>query len=363
MLYEFVTLHRDEIIRRCRAKVVARSVPAATPAEIEHGVPLFLGQLVTALHRGESGSSEIDRSAVAHGHDLLMQGLSVSQVVHDYGDVCQSITELAVETDAPITTDEFRMLNGCLDAAIAGAVTEYGREREQNQPTGGPAAISENARLGFLAHELRDLIHTAMIAFSVVKAGQVGADGSTSRIIDRSLQRARDLITRSLAEVRLSEGIEHLEHIPLPAFIDDLLDGARLAGDIRGIKVTLAGGGDDMAVKADRQILMTAMMNLLQNALKFSRPGATVTLRVSATADRVLIEVQDECGGLPAGNTEDLFRPFEQRNANRTGLGLGLAFTRTSLEAIGGTVSVRDMPLIGCVFCVDLPRVSVGALA
>ena len=56
----------------------------------------------------------------------------MSQVVHDYGDVCQAITELAVEMDAPISTDDFRMLNRCLDDAIAGAVTEYGRERNQS---------------------------------------------------------------------------------------------------------------------------------------------------------------------------------------------------------------------------------------
>ena len=53
----------------------------------------------------------------------------MSQVVHDYGDVFQAITELAVETRAPISTEDFRALNRCLDDAIAGAVTEYGRER------------------------------------------------------------------------------------------------------------------------------------------------------------------------------------------------------------------------------------------
>ena len=60
-----------------------------------------------------------------HGHDLLLQGFTISQVVHDYGDVCQSVTDLAVETDAPISSDDFRTLNRCLDDAIAGAVTEY----------------------------------------------------------------------------------------------------------------------------------------------------------------------------------------------------------------------------------------------
>src|ERR1700694_3843278 len=122
MLYEFITLNREEIIRRCRAKVAARPIPAPTEAEIDHGVPLFLDQLVGVLRLGLSSSPEMVSSAVLHGSDLLRQGFTVSQVVHDYGDVCQSITELAVETSAPISVDDFRMLNACLDNAIAGAV-------------------------------------------------------------------------------------------------------------------------------------------------------------------------------------------------------------------------------------------------
>src|SRR6185503_15030476 len=97
MLEQFIELNRDDIIRRCRAKVATRSVPPPTAAEINHGVPLFLDQLVKALRQGVMSNGEIGRSATLHGHDLLRQGFTVSQVVHDYGDVCQAITELAVE--------------------------------------------------------------------------------------------------------------------------------------------------------------------------------------------------------------------------------------------------------------------------
>ena len=107
MLHEFIAVHRDEIIRRCRAKVAARSMPPPTPAEIDHGVPVFLDQLQSALRFGLSMKSEIGVTALRHGHDLLLQGFTVSQVVHDYGDGCQAITELAVELDAPISTDDF----------------------------------------------------------------------------------------------------------------------------------------------------------------------------------------------------------------------------------------------------------------
>jgi hypothetical protein len=88
MLYEFIAVNREEIIRRCRAKVATRSVPPPTHAEIDHGVPVFLDQLTAALRLGQTTSPEISRSAVQHGHDLLLQGFTVSQVVHDYGDIC-----------------------------------------------------------------------------------------------------------------------------------------------------------------------------------------------------------------------------------------------------------------------------------
>ena len=54
-------------------------------------------------------------------------GFNISQVVHDYGDICQAITEVAVEQNVPITTEEFHTLNRCLDTAIAEAVTEHAR--------------------------------------------------------------------------------------------------------------------------------------------------------------------------------------------------------------------------------------------
>jgi hypothetical protein len=81
-----------------------------------------------------------------------------------------------------------------------------------------------------------------------------------------------------------------------------------------------------------------------------------VSLGASATGERVLIEIADECGGLPPGKTAELFQPFEQRGSDRSGLGLGLTITRKSISACGGEVRVRDIPGTGCVFTIDLPR-------
>jgi hypothetical protein len=362
MLYEFIAVNREEIIRRCRAKVATRSVPPPTERVIDHGVPVFLDQVEEALRLGLPSTSEIGSSAVQHGHDLLLQGFTVSQVVHGYGDVCQSITELAVETDAPISTDEFRMLNRCLDEAIAGAVTQYGRERNQSTLEGETARGTE--RLGFLAHELRNLTNTAMFAFEVLKTGDVGVAGSTGTVLHRSLMGIRALVGRSLAEVRLTQGVQNREKILVSDFIEELASAATLEGHTRGIRLTLMSVVDGgVQIEADRQVLAAVVGNLLQNAFKFTRPRSTVTLRVGASAERVLIEIQDECGGLAGGNVNELFRPFEQRGTDRTGLGLGLAFSRWGVEANNGRIYARNLPNRGCVFTVDLPRFPVPVVA
>jgi hypothetical protein len=358
VLHEFVTENREELIRRCRAKVEMRSVPPPTPAELEYGVPCFLDQLVDALQHHLSPNSEIGRSAARHGRDLKLQGFTVSQVVHDYGDVCQSITDLALQLNAPIDVEDFRTLNRCLDDAIASAVTEYGRS---NQSAVDTEFGRDNQRLGFLAHEMRNLVGTATVAFEVLRTGNVGVGGSTGNVLKRSLVALGDLITRSLTEVRLQHDIRDRTQFGIAEFIAELAPAAALDASARALSFHVEAGNAGVNVDADRSILAATVVNLLQNAFKFTRPGTTVTLRSSATPDRVLIEVEDECGGLPAGDANELFRPFEQRGADRTGLGLGLAFCRWAVEANLGLIYARSLAGRGCIFTVDMPRCSVGA--
>jgi signal transduction histidine kinase len=357
MLHELIARNRQEIIKRCRAKVAMRSIPTPSDAEIDHGVPVFLDQLVGALRLGLISSTEIGRSAVQHGHDLLLQGFTVSQVVHDYDDVCQAVTELAVEMNAPISTEDFRTLNRCLDDAIAGAVMEYGRARDQSALDREVARGNE--RLGYFAHELRNMVNTALMAFEVLRTGNVGVAGSTGSVLHRSLIGLRALISRSLAEVRLTEGVQHPEPFLVASFIEELTSAAALDAHGRGIRLIVPPVDGDVAIEADRQVLAAVVGNVLQNACKFTRPDTTVTLRVSANPDRVLIEVEDECGGLPPGNLNDLFRPFDQRNADRTGIGLGLAFSKWGVESNHGRIHARDLPERGCIFTIDLPRLAV----
>jgi hypothetical protein len=359
MLHEFIDTNRDEIIGRCRAKVATRSVPPVTVAEIDHGVPVFLGQLSEALRLGLKGDPEIGRVAVKHGQDLLRQGFTVSQVVHDYGDVCQTITEMAVEMRAPITTEDFRTLNGCLDDAIAGAVTEYGRVRDQSTLDGEAARGS--ARLGFLAHELRNLANTAVVAFEVLRTGNVGVKGSTGNVLHRSLTGISELIDRSLDEVRLSQRLRNLSSFQVAELIRDITPAAQLEAGTAGVTLIVLPVQTGVTIEADKRLLASVIDNVLQNAIKFTRRRTTVVLRVSVNPERVFIEVEDECGGLRVVDPNELFLPFEQRNSDRSGIGLGLAYCRWAIEANRGRIHARSLPGRGCVFTIDLPRLLVAA--
>jgi signal transduction histidine kinase len=357
VLHEFLTLYREQIIAKTRAKVALRSAPRPTAAELEHGVPLFLDQLVDTLRREQDTaarptSTAMTEGAIRHGAELRAAGFTVAQVVHDYGDVCQAVTELAMELKSPISADEFKTLNRCLDEAIAQAVTEFARQRD--------LSVSEQGteRLGFLAHELRNLLSNAMLAFEVLKGGTVGVKGSTGAVLGRNLVALRDLIDRSLSEVRLEAGLQRRQHVPLPDLMEEVELAAAIEANARGLQLTVTPVEPGVVIDVDRQLIAAALANLLQNAVKFGPPHGHLVLRTDTTTDpgRVRIEVEDECGGLPPGRAEDLFRPFEQRGADRTGMGLGLAIARESVAANGGQIRARNRPGKGCVFTIDLPR-------
>ena len=238
MLHEFLTLHREEIIARTRSKVATRTAPQPTEAELEHGVPLFLEQLADTLRCEQETparptSAAMAQSALRHGGELRQAGFTVGQVVHGYGDVCQAVTELAIELEIPIAADEFKTLNRCLDEAIAQAVTEYARQRELSLST------RETERLGFFAHELRNLLSNAMLAFEVLKSGTVGIGGSTGAVLGRNLVALRDLIDRSLAEVRLEVGLQRRENVLLTDLMEEVELAAAIEAKGRNLQLTV----------------------------------------------------------------------------------------------------------------------------
>lgn len=373
-MYSFILNNRAELIARCKTKVSLRPQRTASDEQLAQGVPLFLDQLARTLDAEKEGEeneslkisgassgdtfalSEIGVSAAAYGKVLRELGFTVDQVVHAYGDVCQSITDLAFERDAPFSVDEFRTLNRCLDNAIADAVVGFAMQRDTAIAL--QSSADENERLGFMVHELRNYLQTATMAFTALESGKLAVSGSTSGLIKRCLASMSALLTQSIASVRLSA-----IHLANEKFaVADLLEDAKLTAShyagTKGCTLSVPVVDPQLFVQGNRALLTAALVNLLQNAFKFTQPVTEITLSAYAREDRILIDVKDHCGGLPFGAAESLFRPFKQVGADRSGLGIGLSIARRSVQADGGSVSVKDMPGIGCVFTVDLPRSS-----
>lgn len=357
MLHEFIELNSDELVARTRGKVASRPFESRELREIEYGVPLFLSQLVETLRREKTGSpfppNEIGSAAAKHGRELLGMGFNVAQVVHDYGDICQAITELAIERKAPISAEDFHTLNRCLDTAIAEAVTEHARL--QQEASGREGVL----RLGRLAHELRNQIHTALLSLEALRSGAVGISGSTGAVLARSVVGLRDLIDSALAEVRLESGIHRRVPVSLRGFVGEVAMTAQLHADSREIELVVDSVDPALVITVDPQLLASAVMNLLHNAFKYTHLPGRVVLRTRSEAGHILIDVEDGCGGLPA--TDDVFRPFgDRRGRDRSGLGLGLSISRKAVAANGGEIRALNLPGKGCIFTIDLP--AVGAL-
>jgi signal transduction histidine kinase len=372
-MHGFLSNNRNELIARCIDKVAQRPFRAATKQQLANGVPMFLDQLIRTLAAeeddepelsieisGASGGdslslSEIGVSAAAHGKQLLELGYTVDQVVHDYGDLCQAITDLAFERDAPFSVDAFRTLNRCLDNAIADAVTEFSAQRDSQMAM--TQIAGEKQRLGFLVHELRNSLGTATMAVRALELANMPIPGATGAILKRSLSTLGLLISRATAEVR-GEGSDQRQRFDVATFIADVEHAARLDIGFKNCMLEVRTTDPLLMVLANRDLLHAALANLLQNAFKFTHAHSTVVLSAYAANDQIHIDVEDQCGGLPPGGIAKMFVPFKPNDNPKAGLGLGLSISRQSIEADHGTLTVRDVPGSGCVFTIALPAES-----
>ncbi|ATD63918.1 histidine kinase [Janthinobacterium svalbardensis] len=372
-MHDFLANNRSELIERCVDKVAQRPKRNATEEQLRNGIPMFLEQLTRTLEAeqedgaaagkvisGASGGdgtalSEMGVAAAAHGTALLELGYTVDQVVHDYGDLCQAITDLAVERDAPFTVDEFRTLNRCLDNAIADAVTEFSFQRDVAVAL--QQSVDVNERLGFLVHELRNSLNVATMAVRALEAGGLSIGGATGSVLKRSHAAMVRLIENSLDEVRSNGRESELTTVfSLAEFISEATESAQFDATRRGCKFMAVSVESSLGIVGNRDLLLAALANLLHNAFKFTAPHSQVTLRAHAHGELILIDVSDHCGGLPEGNAERMFTPFTQRSDDKTGLGLGLTIARQSVMNSGGSLTVENLPTVGCVFTISLPR-------
>lgn len=350
-LFAFFEECRDAIISAAveKARALVPGDEAAT--ELERQIERLVDELIPALRRaaGLHATSPLpDASEAAEQVGVLLKdvGQSPATIARCIGAVSDGMGQVASERGLAFDAREYRAFNQCIDAALAGALETYvSKDRDEQKR-------ESVERIGLLAHELRNAIAAGQLAFSLLKRGDVGVNSRTGAILERSLERTDALIRRTLVAAQLGAGAPLAwETVFAGALVKDVVSAAELE---RGVRVEM-DVDPTLELDADPRVLTSAISNLVQNGIKYTRAGGTVIVRAFAN-ERVVIEVEDECGGLPPGESAQLFEAFRRRTAERSGFGLGLVVVDQAAKAHGGTVSVRDIPGKGCVFAMHLPR-------
>lgn len=354
MLQKFLEKNRKEILSLSEEKILAFAGQRSSSEELRKALPLFYDHLISYLKSSCDAppTEDIKKDAVGHGKELLRLHYTLSQVVQSYGAMCQAITGLAQKIDADISSQDFNQLNLCLDVAIAAAVSEFQYRNVQ------ASEKREVEHLGFLVHELRNSLSSATIAADMIAQGLVGSNGSTGNILQMNLRRMRDLIDRSLSEVRMRADSEvNIEIFQLSALVDQVLYTAQSeAREKKQILTNEIKSGIELST--DRQLLLSTIANLTQNALKYTKVGGRILWRANFDRDakNIIFEIEDECCGLAPEVEKNLFSPFKSGGVDQTGLGLGLTIVQRAVLLLKGTISVRNLPGKGCIFILSIPK-------
>jgi hypothetical protein len=318
-------------------------------------------EMEDALRRND-GLPPKDETEVVPARDVGRErergGFPLASLVYAYSALSVAVGEVGAAQGLSFGADEYGVFNQTIDRHVADAVDGFAQEERTK------FVREHDERLAFVAHELRNALSSASTAFTLMSQGSVGINGATGDILRRSHRRMERLIEQVLVSARAGAAKIALVPLSLAPLVSELVSGA-----VRERGIELAVDVDDsLKVIAEEDLLTSALSNLLQNAVKYSRDGATVTVRArpistDGAGDSVVVEVEDECGGLPDGVEQELFQPFTRHRRDRRGVGLGLAITRDVVQVLRGQITVQNLPGTGCIFAVTLARAPVAVEA
>jgi two-component system, OmpR family, phosphate regulon sensor histidine kinase PhoR len=229
------------------------------------------------------------------------------------------------------------------------------------------------------SHELRTPISAIKVAFETLREVHEEDPTITRRcigIIDGHIHRLEEML-RDLLDLSRVESASLKPH-QAPLRVSDLLVMSRsvwepVARD-KGVKLVLPEAGTTLEFTSDRRLLELVLKNLLENAIKFTPAGGTVTLTIEARPiaararndsgrvdSEVVLTVTDTGIGIPAEHLERVFERFYQVDAARTGsstrgTGLGLAIVKHAINALAGSVKITSAVGKGTTVCCTLPQ-------
>ncbi|MEO8703854.1 MAG: sensor histidine kinase [Kofleriaceae bacterium] len=349
-LHALLAERRAEVMQRWLDAVRGTLHPESMPhVELVDHLPLFIDQVIAALHH-DHAPDELE-VAEEHGGQRLALGFSLDAVVREYGAMRTAIVDVAKAAGIEFSTRDYQVVFDCVITGIAGAVSEYSRQRDaemQRQAT---------EHFSFVAHELRNPLSSATLALDNLEArNAVDPKDRAMMALSRGLHVMRDLIDHTLRLARVGSGVDlKPEPVQLRALLEESEAAVALDAAAKGIRVEVEIEGDHELV-VDVRLVRSALSNLVRNAVKFTHADGRVTIRGKVTSGRAIIEIEDGCGGLPPEDLEKVFSPFVQLGPSASsGFGLGLAIARQAVDAHTGTLRVQNLPDHGCIFVLELP--------
>src|SRR6266436_6599308 len=244
-------------------------------------------------------------------------------------------------------------------------VQERTRELSAATAEAGRANQAKSEFLSRMSHELRTPLNAILGFAQLLEMDAASAEQRES--VEQILRGGRHLlglINEVLDISRIEAGRLQLslEPVPVQETVRQAIELVQPSAAEAHVTVRAEAIGEALHVQADRQRLQQVLLNLLSNGVKYNRAGGTVTVACRETTARWLrIEVTDTGQGITADKLARLFTPFDRLGAEASaveGTGLGLALSKSLVEAMGGTLKVRSEPEVGCTFSVELAVVA-----
>lgn len=217
--------------------------------------------------------------------------------------------------------------------------------------------------LGIVAHDLRNPLNSIVLTTRLLrlkKAEPERQEQEPAQIIERAATRMNRLIQDLLDVTRLEAGHLTIERAQISAqqVIAEVVEAEKPLANAAAIELRLKIAPDLPEIWSDRDRLIQIFENLIGNALKFTKPGGSITIGAEAKESEVLFSLSDTGSGIAAEELPHLFERFWQgRKAQRGGAGLGLSIVKGVVEAHGGRIWVESTPSKGSSFFFTIPTV------
>jgi signal transduction histidine kinase len=322
-------------------------------ALLRDGMPDYLAALVRLLRAPEAPGTAAEawtEVARKHGVTRVRIGFDIGQLLREFICLRHVIREVASSESVPMN-DTGVILADVLDGAITTAVAAYVSARDYE------VRRQQAESIGFLTHELRNPLSTAISAGNALEARKTQEQSRLFDILRRSLRKLESLVDGVLFSQKLEAGQmePHPADVTLGTLMEPALESARAAAAAKGLSFAVEFDGN-APVHVDPVLTRSAIENLADNATKYTDQG-NVAISVELSDEDVVVHVDDTGPGIPPEEVDAIFEPFRRGSSSaKKGTGLGLAIARRAAEAQGGSLSVAALNSHGAHFRLTLPR-------